>query len=422
MSMDQQDQPVQGEAATQTHAHNSRKKVWGISAVAAAIALAFVVPQWQARSAERTPAKSQSAAKPKVPVRTALVQEKDMPITVTGMGTVLPVASVTIRTRVDGQLGKVEFKEGQDVKAGQVLARLDARSYQAQLQQALAVQAKDAATLANARVDLQRYTELIKDEATTKQTLQTQQSLVRQLEATVQNDEAQVNLARVNLSYTTITSPISGRVGARLVDPGNIVHAADAGGMLVVNQIDPIALQFTLPQEQFQAVNRAINRGGTLQVQALDQGTREVLATGSLTLLNNQIDTTTGTISLKARFDNPQHKLWPGQATNARLVLGTEQHALVVPSAAVQRGQNGLFAYVIDEQGKAQVQAIEVAGNTGNLTVVSKGLQAGQRVVSDGQYRLTPGAEVVEAQTNGDAPKADAAPKTSQAVKPGSAA
>lgn len=395
-----------------------RIRVWGLTAVAAAVVLAIAVPQWKARSAEHAPAAQQAAAsKAKVPVHTALVQQKDMPITVTGMGTVVPVASVTIRTRVDGQLDKVEFQEGQDVKAGQVLARLDARSYEAQLQQALAVQAKDAATLANARVDLQRYNDLIKDEATTKQTLQTQQSLVRQLEATLQNDAAQVNLARVNLSYTTITSPIAGRIGARLVDPGNIVHAADANGMLVVNQINPIALQFTLPQEQFQAVNRAINAGKPLQVQALDQTTREVLATGDLTLLNNQIDVTTGTIALKARFDNPQHKLWPGQATNARLVLGTQPQALVVPSSVVQRGQDGLFAYVVDSAGKAQVQSIEVAGNEGSEAVVTKGLSAGQRVVSDGQYRLTPGADVVEV-TSGAADAAKPGPAKPASAKP----
>lgn len=384
----------------------TRLKAWGLTAVAAAIALAATVPQWQARSQEPPPAKTRAGAA-KVPVHTARVREMDMPIAVTGMGTVMTVASVTIRTRVDGQLDRVEFQEGQDVKAGQVLARLDSRTYQAQLQQVQAQRAKDEALLANAKVDLQRYTELIRDEATTRQTLETQQSLVRQLEATTRNDAAQENLARVNLSFTTIASPISGRIGARLVDPGNIVHANDAGGLLVVNQIDPIALQFALPQEQFQAVNRAVNAGRTLQVQALDPGTHEVLATGRLTLVNNQIDIATGTISLKAHFANPQHKLWPGQAASARLVLGTEPHALVVPNSVVQRGQDGLFAYVVDDHGKAQVQPIEVRGAEGGLTVVTKGLQAGQRVVSDGQYRLTPGADVAEARAEDGPPKGD---------------
>lgn len=372
----------------------SRGRLIGLSAVALAVIAAAGLPQWRAYSAEKKPAQQQAAA---VPVHTAVVQQRDMPMAVTGMGTVVPVASVTIRTRVDGQLDKVEFKEGQDVKAGQVLARLDARTFEAQLQQVQAQKAKDEAQLANARADLARYAALIQDEATTRQTLDTQKALVRQLEATVQNDAAQLNYARVQLGFTTISSPISGRIGARLVDPGNIVHAADTGGLLVVNQIDPIALQFTLPQERFQAVNRAINTGRPLVVQALDQASGELLATGELTLLNNQIDTTTGTISLKARFANPQHKLWPGQAAVARLVLGTQKDALVVPSSVVQRGQDGLFAYVVDGAGRAQMQPIEVASSEGNTSVVSSGLQAGQRVVSDGQYRVTPGAAVVDA-------------------------
>lgn len=372
----------------------SRGRLIGLAAVALAVIVAAGLSQWHAHSAEKKPAQQQA---PAVPVRTAVVQQRDMPIAVTGMGTVVPVASVTLRTRVDGQLDKVEFKEGQDVKAGQVLARLDARTFEAQVQQAQAQKAKDEAQLANARADLARYTDLIKDEATTRQTLDTQKALVRQLEATVQNDAAQLNYARVQLGFTTITSPITGRIGARLVDPGNIVHAADAGGLLVVNQIDPIALQFTLPQERFQAVNRAINAGKPLAVQALDQTTGELLASGELTLLNNQIDTTTGTISLKARFANPQHKLWPGQAAMARLVLGTQQAALVVPSSVVQRGQDGLFAYVVDGEGRARMQPIQVSGTEGNDSMVSSGLQAGQRVVSEGQYRVTPGAAVTEA-------------------------
>lgn len=394
--MNSNNAPQPGQGQPQAAPSRGRIKAWGLTAVAAAMALAVLAPQWQAHSSENAPAKKGTETAAKVPVHTTTVQERDMPIAVTGMGTVVPIASVTIRTRVDGQLDKVEFREGQDVKAGQVLARLDARTYEAQLQQVLAQKAKDEASLANARVDLQRYTDLIRDEATTRQTLETQKSLVRQLEASVQNDAAQVSLARVNLSFTTIASPISGRVGARLVDPGNIVHAADSNGLLVVNQIDPIALQFTLPQEKFQAVNRAIKSGQTLSVQALDQGSREPLGSGELTLLNNQIDTSTGTITLKARLRNPDHALWPGQAVNARLVLGTRAHALVVPNSVVQRGQDGLFAYVVDAQGKAQMQSIEVSSTEGGYSVIGKGLQAGQRVVSDGQYRLTPGAQVVE--------------------------
>lgn len=372
-------------------------KVWGLAGVAAALALVVAWPHWHGQSAASTG--SAAAAKSgaaKVPVRTALVTTQDMPLAVTGIGTVLPAASVTIRTRVDGQLDQVAFKEGQDVKAGQVLAKLDARTFQAQLQQAQAQKAKDEALLTNAQTDLQRYNELIRDEATTRQTLETQKSLVRQLQATVQNDAALVNYAQVQLGFTTITSPIAGRVGARLVDAGNIVHAADTGGLLVVNQIDPIALQFSLPQEQFQAVNRAVNTGQTLAVQAQDQSSRALLATGALTLVNNQIDTTTGTITLKAYFANPEHKLWPGQTALARLVLGMASQAVVVPNAAVQRGSNGLFAYVVDKDHRVQMQPLVAGDSDGGLTVMSQGLKPGQRVVTDGQYRLTPGAQVVD--------------------------
>ncbi|MCL2636250.1 MAG: efflux RND transporter periplasmic adaptor subunit, partial [Betaproteobacteria bacterium] len=299
---------------------------------------------------------------PPVPVRTVPVQTQAMPITRSGIGNVLPVMAVTVRARIDGQLDSVEFKEGQDVRAGQLLAQIDARSFQAQLDQILAQKARDEAQLANARVDLTRYSELIKEEATTQQTLDTQRALVQQLEAAVQTDEAQIAQARVNLSYTRIHAPIGGRIGARLVDPGNIVHAADAGGLLVINQIDPIAVQFTLPESDFQAVNRALNASSAaLTVQALDRDSRELLASGKLVLLNNQIDAATGTIALKAQFPNPEHKLWPGQSVNARLILGERQEALTVPASAVQRGQGGLFAYVIEADDTARMQPIAVA-------------------------------------------------------------
>ncbi len=401
---------VDGSAGKSSSAAPARRmslKVWGLGAVTVAIALVLAWPHWRGQPHSAATAASTAAAA-KVPVRTALVATKDMPVVVTGIGSVVPAASVIIRTRVDGQLDQVAFKEGQDVKAGQVLARLDARTYQAQLQQVQAQKAKDEALLANAQADLQRYNELIRDEATTRQTLETQKSLVRQLQATVQNDAAQMNYAQVQLGFTIITSPIAGRVGARLVDAGNIVHAADTGGLLVVNQIDPIALQFTLPQEQFQAVNRAINTGRVLAVQAQDQSSHELLATGALTLVNNQIDTTTGTITLKAYFANPEHKLWPGQTAMARLILGTVPQAVVVPNAALQRGNNGLFAYVVDAGNKAQVQPVVAGGSEAGLTVISQGLQPGQRVVTDGQYRLTPGAQVVE-QATGAGPAGSAA-------------
>jgi multidrug efflux system membrane fusion protein len=354
-------------------------------------------------------------AAPPVPVRTALVALQTMPITRTGVGSVTPVMSVTVHTRVDGQLDSVAFKEGQDVKAGQTLARIDPRTYQAQLDQSLAQKARDEAALANARADLARYEELMKEDATTRQTLDTQRALVNQLQAAVQTDQAQVELARVNLSYTTITAPIGGRVGARLVDPGNIVHAADAGGLLVINQIDPIAVQFTLPESAFQDVNAALRASrDALPVQALDRATHAVLAEGRLVLLNNQIDASTGTIVLKAHFANPGHMLWPGQSVDARIVLGQREGALTVPAPVVQRGPDRLFAYVVEQDGTVRSQTIEVADIADGLAVVTQGLAAGERVVADGQYRLTPGAHIAEVAAAGASSPASAA----EAAKP----
>ena len=336
-----------------------------------------------------------------VPVTTVKVASEAVPIARTGVGTVLPVAGVTVHTRVDGQLDSVEFKEGQDVKAGQVLVRIDPRTYQAQLDQYAAQKAKDEATLANARADLTRYGELIKEDATTRQTLDTQQALVNQLQATVKSDDAQIHMAQVQLGYTTIAAPISGRIGARLVDPGNIVHAADTNGLLVINQIDPIAVQFTLPESSFQAVNKALNSSHEpLAVQAIDRGTREVLAEGKLVLLNNQIDVNTGTITIKAHFPNNEHKLWPGQSVDARVVLGERSDALTVPSAVVQRNQDGFFAYVVGPDDKVKVQPVTVADTVRGKSVIDSGLAAGDRVVVDGQYRLTPGALISEKAPN----------------------
>ncbi len=333
-----------------------------------------------------------------VPVRTAIVKRENLPIAVTGIGTVQAAMSVTVRSRIDGQLDSVSFAEGQEVRAGQLLAQLDARTWAAQVEQAEAQQVRDEALLANAETDLKRYGELVDLQGATRQQFDTAQAQVRQLQAAVRSDAAQLNAARVQLGFTTITAPIAGRIGARLVDPGNIVHAADAGGLLVINQVDPVAVQFSLPESHFQAINAALNRkGAKLAVQALDRDTHEVLAEGSLVLLNNQIDAGTGTVALKATFRNPQHRLWPGQSVDARLVLGTQADALTVPPGAVQRSQSGLFTYVVDADQKVRAQNISVGDADGARVQVTKGLDEGNRVVTDGQYRLLPGATVVEA-------------------------
>lgn len=336
-------------------------------------------------------------AAPPVQVTTARVKQQDVQVYRSGIGTVASMATVTVKARIDGQLDKVGFVEGQDVKAGQMLAQLDPRTLQAQLAQAQATRAKDQATLANARADLKRYTTLIAQDAATQQQLDTQKALVNQLEATVQNDAAQVKYAEVQLSFTRISSPMDGRAGARLVDPGNIVHAADTNGLVVINQIDPIAVQFTLPEDAVQDINRLQQKSSQpLTVVAYDRSGAQMLGTGKLILLNNQIDTTSGTVQLKGSFANPQHSLWPGQYVNVRLQLDRRPDSLTVPAAAVQRGQDSTYVWVVDDQNKAGNVPVHVVQIADGTAVIDKGLSANQRVVVDGQYKLKPGATVVE--------------------------
>lgn len=331
---------------------------------------------------------------------TAPVTQQDVPIYLTGVGTVAPRESVTVRTRIDGELDQVGFTEGQDVVKGQLIAQLDPRTQQAQLDQAVAQKAKDQAQLVNAKLDLRRYTELIKQDAATRQTVDTQRAQVAQFEASVQSDNAQISFAKTQLSYTHITAPISGRTGARLVDPGNIVHATDANGLVVINQIDPIAVVFTLPEESFQDINHALKASKEpLAVEAYARNSTQVLGRGHLILLNNQIDTSTGTVQIKGSFPNPEHKLWPGQYVNARLYLGVRKQALTVPAEVVQRGPDGTYAYVVDANETVRIQAIHVINIQDGIAIVDQGLSAGQRVVRDGQYKLKPGLRITEAQT-----------------------
>ena len=384
--------------------HRSR---WVLASIVVAGATVWAASRG-ARTADATEAKR--PGEPPVQVSTAPVRQQDVPRYRIGIGSLTPTYSVTVNARVDGQLDKIAFTEGQDVRKGQVLAVLDPRSLKAQLLQAQATRAKDQATLANARVDLQRYTALIAQEATTQQQLDTQQALVAQLEATVKADDAAINYAQVQLDFTTITAPISGRVGARLVDPGNIVHASDATGLVVINQIDPVSVVFTLPEDAVQDTIQAVDASKKpLLVQAYTRDGNTLLGAGTLTLLNNQIDTSTGTVQLKASFPNAQHRLWPGQFVNARLFLGTRVQALTVPESAVQRSQSGVYAYVVDEAtGTVQSRPIAVAQIQDGIAVVASGLGAGQRVVTDGVYKLKPGSRIVEVARGASAPAAGA--------------
>jgi membrane fusion protein, multidrug efflux system len=365
------------------------------------------------------------AAEAPVTVTLATAERRDVPIWRSGLGNVQAFQTVTIRSRVDGQLQRVAFTEGQDVRQGDLLAQIDPRSFQAALDQAVAQKARDEAQLANARLDLQRYQTLSRSEGASKQQLDTQRAQVAQLEATVQADAANIDSARTQLDYTRITAPISGRLGVRLVDVGNIVHASDTTGLVVIAQIHPIALFLTLPQDdltavlrhQREAVGRRPGSGSPaapsptpglppdepgeppddgLPVQALAQD-GQVLAEGRLLLADNRIDPTSGTIQLKAAFPNPDDALWPGQLVGARLLLETQRGVVTVPAAAVQRGRDGPFTYVLQPDQTVALRQLRLGPVTDNLAIIEAGVAAGEQVVTDGFYRLRPGARVTPA-------------------------
>lgn len=328
-----------------------------------------------------------------MPVVLVEAARRDVPIHLQGLATVQAFNSVIIRPQVDGQLQKIAFREGQEVRTGDLLAEIDPRAFQAASDQAVARKAQDEAQLANARNDLQRYRGLVEQNYVARQQLDTTQALVNQLQATVLGDQAAIEAARVNLGYTKIRSPIDGRVGIRLVDVGNIVKASEATGIVVVTQMRPISLIFTLPEENLQRIIKAM-QGGRLSLTALTRDEKEQLDQGVLELVDNQIDTGTGTIRLKATMPNQKGLLWPGQFVNARLAVETLHDALVVPAAAVQRGPNGTFVYALRPDDTVEVRIVTPGEISEGQAVIEKGLEAGERVVVEGQYRLQAGSRV----------------------------
>ena len=315
-----------------------------------------------------------------VPVVAAKVEEKDVPVYLDGLGTVQAFNTVTVHARVDGELVKVLFSEGQDVKTGDVLAELDPHPFQAVLDQAKAQAALD-------QVTLKRQTDLRARDVVAAQDYDT-------AVANAQKSQAAADAAQVNLDYCHIKSPIDGRIGIRLVDVGNIVHAADPGGIVVITQMHPISVVFTLPEQSLQAILNEGGAKGGLHVSALDRGNTTPLDEGTLAVVDNEIDQTTGTMKLKATFPNKDLKLWPGKFVNARLVLTTKKNAIVVPASVVQRGPQGTYAYVIKPDKTVEMRAVKVAQTEANLTLIDDGLKAGEDVVADGQYKLQPGAHV----------------------------
>jgi multidrug efflux system membrane fusion protein len=334
---------------------------------------------------------AQAASSQAIPVTAGVAKTDDVPIYRTGLGAVQAFNTVAVKVRVDGQLNSVAFTEGQDVKTNDVLAQIDPRSFQAALDQAKATQAKDQAQLENARLDLKRFVDL--GEFATRQSVDTQKASVRQLEAAVQADAAAVENAQVQLDYTTIRAPLSGRTGLRLVDSGNIVHATDPNGLVVITQLQPISVIFTLPQDQLQEVIKQMS-AGMLKAFAAARTNGQVLGEGALALVDNQIDPNTGTVRLKATFPNNDLALWPGQFVNVRLQVRMLQQAVTVPSPAVQRGPDGMYVYVIKPDSTVALQGVTVGEMTEGSSVIKAGLDAGAHIVVSGQYRLQPGSRV----------------------------
>jgi membrane fusion protein, multidrug efflux system len=335
-----------------------------------------------------------------IPVTVARVEKADFPVYLNGLGTVQPFNTVTVRSRVDGQIVKVEFKQGLMVKEGDVLVEIDPRPYQSALDQALSKKAQDEANLKNAKLNLERYTSLANKDFASKQQVDTQQAMVDQLTAQIDGDQAAIENAQTQLSYTTIKAPLSGRAGFRLVDPGNIVHASDQNGIVTIMQLQPISVVFTAPEEDVQQINKALE-GGIVPVKALSSDGLKTLSEGRLGRVNNEVDQASGTIRMKAVFENKDNVLWPGLSVATRLLVETLKQVVVVPDDAVQRGPKGLYAFVVGNDNKISVQPIGVSQSGDGKSVITQGLTPGQEVVVAGQYRLQAGSIVQPTEASG---------------------
>jgi multidrug efflux system membrane fusion protein len=347
---------------------------------------------WLGNSAPATQQAAPSGP-PAVPVTADVARKQDVPIYRLGLGAVQAYNTVTVHVRVDGELDKVAFTEGQEVKAGDLLAQIDPRPFQAALDQVVATKAKDEAQLANAERDLDRYVTLAPQNFTSKQVLDTQRALVAQLAAQIKADQASIDSAKLQITYSHITAPISGRVGLRLVDVGNIVHATDTNGLLVITQLQPIAVIFSLPQDQLSQVLSKL-QGKQLPVEAYDRDDSTKIATGKLLTIDNQIDTTTGTYKLKAQFDNDKSILFPNQFVNIHLLVDTKHNVTIVPTTAIQRGPQGTYVYLAENDSTVKIRPVSVALSSGNSVGITNGVQPGDNVVVDGQDKLQDGSKI----------------------------
>jgi multidrug efflux system membrane fusion protein len=329
-----------------------------------------------------------------VPVLIAAAKKGEMPVYLNGLGTITAFNTVTVRTRVDGQLIKIAFEEGQYVKQGDLLAEIDPRPYEVQLEQAEGQKARDMSQLKNAQLDLERYKVLLEQDSIPKQQLDTQTASVHQFEGVIRSDEAAINNVKLQLFYSHITAPLTGRIGLRLVDQGNMVHASDANGLVVITQLQPIALIFNIPQDNLPQVLKKTRAGVTLRVDAYDRDLKKKLGSGTLLTIDNQIDQTTGTLRFKAMFPNTDDSLFPNQFVNARLLVDTRHSAIIIPTAAIQRSTQSTFVYVVKANNTVETRDIVTTITEGDEAAVDSGLTAGEKVVIDGVDKLQPGSKV----------------------------
>lgn len=364
-------------------------RLWAILGVAAFLLLALVIRGGTKKDAGKNPA----GGRP-VPVVAAQARLGDMPVSLSGLGTVTALSTVTVKSRVDGQLVRVAFTEGQMVRQGDLLAEIDPRPFQVQLMQAEGQLAKDQAAYQNTLADLKRLQGLVEQGIISRQQLDTQTSSVAQYAATLKADQAQVESARLNLTYSRITAPISGRVGLRQVDAGNMVRATDANGLAVIAPIQPINVVFAVPADNIQKVLRQTSKGGKLAVEAWDRDLKTRLATGTLAAIDNQVDPATGTVRLKALFTNDDRTLFPNQFVNARLLVDTLRQVVIIPTAAVQSSPQGSFVYVVKADSTVEMKPVQIQATEGDDTALAQGLSGGETVVTDGLEKLRPGSKV----------------------------
>jgi membrane fusion protein, multidrug efflux system len=389
---------------------SSPRRGWTLIIVLAIVALGGYFG-WRHFYGDHSAATANKSAPPPaaVPVTVAQAQTADFAVYLNGLGVVEPYDTVTVRSRVDGEVIKIAFHQGQMVNEGDLLAEIDPRPYQAALDQALSKRAQDEANLKNAQLNLERYNTLAKQDFASRQQLDTQQAMVDQLTAQIKGDQGAIDNAQTQVSYTSIKAPLSGKTGFRLVDPGNIVHGADTTGIVTIVKLQPISVVFTAPEENVPQINKAL-AAGAVPVSALSSDGLKTLSEGHLQLVNNAVDQASGDIRMKATFENTDNVLWPGLSVATRLLVDTLKQVVVVPSDAVERGPNGLYAFVVGDGNKVEVHDIKVGQEGNGQSVVLQGLSAGQKVVTAGQYRLKPGILVEPTDASSSSLAQNAAP------------